>query len=107
MKKKMALLMAVVCLGFWGGGISAFATGPAVCPTCKEATLLSGRQHLDHWTVPRVFSDGHGNSITCYEYHSVDRDIIYCSKGCGIIWAGETDETVSHSLDICPSKRKN
>jgi len=47
------------------------------------------------------------NSITCYEYHSVDRDIIYCSKGCGIIWAGGTEETVSHSLDICPSIKQN
>lgn len=106
MKRKIALLMAVVFLGFWSGGMSAFAAGPAVCPTCKGDTLLSGRQHLGHWTVPHVFSDGKGGSITCYEYHNIDRDIIYCSKGCGIIWAGQEEETVWHSLDICPDNTK-
>lgn len=94
--------MAIVCLVFWGGGMSASAAEPAICPTCRQATLLLGKQHLGHWFETRTFTDAHGQSIQCHENHSIDREIIYCSRGCGIFWEGPEIETVTHTLPGCP-----
>lgn len=107
MKRKMALLMAVVCLVFWDGGITTFAAGGEYINFCSNcgAALRSSRQHLDHWTVVHVFKDNQGNSITCYEYHSIDRNVKDCPNGHGVFWADKEEETVHHSVEQCPGNK--
>ncbi len=104
MKRKKALLMAVVCLVFWGGSMTNFAADKEntnFCVNCGAA-LRNSREHLDHWTVTRVFKDADGNSITCYEYHSIDRNVRDCPNGHGVFWADKEEETVNHTVAQCP-----
>lgn len=103
MKKKIILFMAVVFLVFCNGSFFVQASEPYnYCPHCGTG-LVSRGEHLDHWTVQRVFKDSAGASVICYESHSVDKNIRFCENGHGTVWS-ETTEKVSHSLPTCPYK---
>lgn len=104
MKRKLALFMAVVCLVFWGGSMTTFAAGGENINFCSNcgAALRYSREHLGQWTFSRVFKDAGGNSITCYEYHSIDRNVKDCPNGHGVFWADKEEETVYHTVAQCP-----
>lgn len=102
MKKKMAIFMAVVCLVCLSGGMTVRALEYNYCPQCK-AELISYVQHLGDWNNVRIFDErGGSGTITCYEHYSMDRMVISCPKGCGIVWEGEPVETSTHSVPQCP-----
>ncbi|MGN0402402.1 MAG: hypothetical protein ACI4HQ_09115 [Acetatifactor sp.] len=103
MKRKIIVLMTIACLFFWGKDMSVFAAEYVYCPYCSAALFEQG-QHMNHWSTSHTFTDNSGKSITCTEFHSVDRKIKVCPNGCGVIWIGDAVETVTHSLSECPYK---
>ena len=103
MKRMIAMFMTVICLTVCCGNMIVRAEGYVYCPYCK-ATLRDQGEHLDHWYTYHTFTDNQGKSITCTEYHTVDRIVKVCPKGCGVVWTGEAEEKVSHSLAVCPYK---
>lgn len=102
MKRKIAIFMAVACLMFWSEGMSVHAIEYNYCPQCG-ASVYSYMEHVGDWNNVRVFEEkGSTEKIYCYERYSLDREVKYCSKGCGAVWRGELIETSTHSVAQCP-----
>lgn len=102
MKKRTLALLIIVSVLLCSCFV-AQAAEPNYCPYCGSSLNVYS-QHIDHWTQTRVFKDLNGASVTCQEFHSVDRTLKNCPNGCAYSYTGPSVETVTHSLASCPYK---
>lgn len=102
MKKKIAIFMAVVCLVFLGVGMSVHALEYNFCPQCGAGVYMY-MEHVGDWNNVRTFEEKGGPGVIyCQERYSLDRQVKYCTNGCGAVWRGELIETSTHSVAQCP-----
>lgn len=102
MKKTMITFMVVVCLVLCSGKHIARAQEFFSCPYCKEhVTLRTEAMLISSWGGTRIFKDGLGAEIHCYEYYTIHRIYKICDVKCGVVQTYEVTN-VTHTANNCP-----